>query len=238
MINLEDLIKTHLSLAQVTPNHLLEQLNNEIFNPTRLNEVAKNSNRRKNTFPKNTQPLLNTDNQKITLGLLLEDKNSKNAKLKAVPVKLVQAVPISSLNNQLYGQRFVDKRKSGIAHQMMMANKGNYSNLLHSNLLNNNLLNNNLLNSKTPLIFQRDNALNLATPLTALKIMNPGSLITQSPVPAAADSKEKADEEKNASDESDDDDEKIIEEIDAGNLLGEHLLNSCMITLLAKVFDL
>lgn len=228
MINLEDLIKTHLSLAQVTPNHLLEQLNNEIFNPTRLNEVVKNPNRRKNASPKNALKLLNADNQKIALGLYLDDRNSKNSKLKAVPVKLVQAVPISSLNNQLvYGQRFVDKRKSGIAQ--MMANKGNYSkllsnNLLNSNLLNNNLLNNNLLNSKTPLIFQRDNAVSLGTPLTALKIMNPGSLITQSPMQAATDSKEKGDEEKDGSDESDDD-EKIIEEIDAGNLLGEHLFN-------------
>ena len=220
MINLEDLIKTHLSLAQVTPNHLLEQLNNDIFNPARLNEVIKNANRRKNTS-KNVP--LNTDSNQKILGLLVEDKNLKNPKLKTLPVKLVQAVPITALNNQLvYGQRFVDKRKSGIAQ--MMANKGNYSNL-SNNLLNSNLLNNNLLNAKTPLIFQRDNALSLGTPLTALKIMNPGSLITQSPAQAAADSKEKGnDEEKDESGDDSDEDHKIVEEFDIGNMLGEHLV--------------
>lgn len=216
VINLEDLVRSQLSLAQVIPSNLLEQYNSALFNLNRQNEVIKTINRRKNTSPSknNGNNLLNalTNNQKIGLLYLddgISDKNSK-AKIKALPV--VKVLPISPLNNQqVYGQRFVDKRKSGIA-QLLIGNKnGNYSN--YSNVLTNNLLGNK--NSLT----LRENGFNLETPISALKIINPENLITQSPI--QNDSKEKSAKDKETtSDESDDEDEeKVIDEIDAGNLI-------------------
>lgn len=223
IINLEDLIRSQLSLAQVTPNHLLEQLNNAFFASNRIDLT--NAKRRKNSSPSNN---LFNGNQKIGLLYLDDGSNDKSSKtnLKALPV--VKLVHVPRLNNQLvYGQRFVDKRKSGLAH-LLMANQGNYSNILNNNLLNKNLLNgNNNLLSKTPLIIQRDNAFNLETPISALKIINPENLMTQSPVqPSETDPKDEDKEtDKESAEDSDEDDEKVVDEIDVGNLLGKFYTN-------------
>ena len=240
IISLEDLIRSQLSLAQITPNNLLEQLNSALFTTNQLNDLTKTVNRRKNTSSRSdllnaltsisTNNRLNnnnSNNQKLGLLYLDDSTNDKHLKtnLKGLPiVKLVQMPQLNNNNNQIvYGQRFVDKRKSNIA-QLLMANKSNYSNLLDNGLLNGNLLKGNLLN-KTPLIVPRD-ALNLETPISALKIITPDNLITQSPVQPTSEPKDSAKEkakDDESSDEDDEDDEKIVDEIDVGNLLGKHI---------------